>query len=177
MKNLWLKFKNFFQKFFHNIRHSHLYRAYLVTIIFGIILLFLGMHFEHHKTAIFNNKFLSDFMHDCFQAHDKGEENIGYNVYYLLLYFFVLVYIIPSLIILIHNKTNSKYWCIYIILLSVIFLVFINAYLTEMLQYETNTAQSIYEMHLTSFISVTSIIIGIAGIKITVFLNHDLKNN
>lgn len=174
MKNSQSKFKSLFQNLFRNIRKNHLYQAYLVTLIVAIILLILGMVLENNK--LLNNKFLSDFMSDCFQAHQNEEKNAGYVIYYLLLYIFVLLYIVPSLTILVHRKTNNQYWCIYIIFLSIIFLVFMNAYLTEMLQYNNDSCQAIYEMHLTSFISITTIIIGIAGIKLSVLLKIIIDN-
>lgn len=169
--------KEFFKNFFPNIKQKSIYRAYLITIMVIIFLIGLGMGLENNKQALFNDNFLSDFMAECFEAHKNEERNIGYAIYYLLLYFFVIIYIVPSLVILVHKKTSDKYWCIYIIFLSIVFLVFINAYLTIMLQYHDETSESIYEMHLTSFISVSTIIIGIAGIKMSVIFSNELKND
>lgn len=171
MKNLGNKIKDFF----HNLHNKRIYQAFAITIAVICALMIFGFVFENFK--IINGNFLSDYMATCFEAHKNKEQSWGYVFYYILLYIFIASYFIPSLIILVNKKTNDKYWCAYIIFLSIIFLVFINAYLTEMLQYDDKTCQSIYEMHLTSYISVSTIIIGIAGIKMSILLKKELKND
>ena len=109
----------------------------------------------------------------------KGEKNFPYPLYYILLYTFVILYSGFALYFIV--KKNDVYWCALIIGISIIFLVFMNSYLTIMLQYTNderpeNTNQIMYEMHMTSFISVATIISAIAGIKMTYILGKNKKS-
>lgn len=149
--------------------------ACAITILFTIGILIFGFVAETNKLEVFNGQALSKFMYNCFEAHHKFSENIqteieqcyinGYLLYYVLLYLAIILYSVSAIVIC--SRTKKVSWCAYVIGISVIFLVFMNAYLTEMLQYEDSTNSSIYQTYMTSFISLATILSGIAGIKIT----------
>lgn len=165
--------KNFLKNLKTNIKTKKVYQAYLATIGAIVLIIALGLFGENCK--IFNGAFLSDHMAQCFAAHQQKEFNVGYLLYYLFLYILIIpIYLIPALYII--AKRNEASWCSFVIFISVVFLIFINAYLTEMLQYKDETCQSIYEMHLTSFISVCTAIIGTAGIKLGFLLTKERQS-
>ncbi len=156
---------------------NSIYIAFAITIMLALVLLIFGFCAENMNLKIFNNMPLSQFMGRCFECHYalKHKDYItdfvietcyktGYIVYYAILYIFIIFYAIIAITVC--ARCNTISWCGYVITLSVIFLIFMNAYTTEMLQYPDETNTAIYNMNMTSFISLTSILSGIAGIKI-----------
>lgn len=153
--------------FFNKCAHDKIYQAYWITMLSVIIVFVLGTAFENNRWL--NGNMLSDYMATCFAAHARQEWSVGYFLYYFFLYVVIIpAYLIPSLYLL--AKKNEVGWLSYVIFLNIAFLFFINAYLTEMLQYQDGTCEAIYETYMTSFICVATAIIGITGIKMG-FLN------
>ena len=136
-------------------------KAYVITIFLTIAVFVVGTVLENKKLIC--GYMLSDFMETCFAAHAQQEWNVGYFLYYLFLYLVTTAYLIPSLYLL--AKKNEVGWLSYVIFLNIVFLFFINAYLTEMLQYHDDSCEAIYSTYMTSFTCVATAIIGIAGIK------------
>jgi hypothetical protein len=155
---------------------KNLYRSFYATIIFTIFIIVLGMVLENND--FLNGQRLSLYMQNCFSNHKAGITDGGYILYYILLYLFVIAYVGFTLLIILIN--NTKGWCALSIIISIIFVVFMNAYLTLMLQYDVGTDNSsnstvMYQMHMSCFISVVTIIIGVAGIKMTYIYAQDRK--
>ena len=151
--------------------------AFARTVLITIIAIIIGFVLENNK--LLDGDFLSDFMEKQFAKHAKGEKNFPYALYYILLYSFIILYSGFALYFIV--KKDDVYWCALVIGISIIFLVFMNSYLTIMLQYTTderpeNTNQIMYEMHMTSFISVATMISAIAGIKMTYILGKNKKS-
>lgn len=163
---------------------SKIFITYSITIAISLAIILFGFFAENMNLEIFHYMPLSKFMGRCFEYHYalKNNEYIltftkencyvsGYIIYYIILYLVVVLYF--ALAIAIFSKSKKISWCSYVITISVIFLIFMNAYTTEMLQYPDETNTAIYNMHMTSFISIASILSTAAGIKIAFLFNNN----
>lgn len=173
----------YIKRFFRLLFGEDLKGAYARVIFLTVLTALVGFVLENNKWL--DGEFLSDFMRIHFTKHANKEQSAPYVIYYLLLYLHVALYGGFSLYFII--KKNEVGWCGLVIGISIIFLVFMNAYLTIMLQITPDAVpegatvlinnQSMYEMHMTSFISVATIMSAVAGIKMTYILGHRKKES
>lgn len=153
--------KNKIKNFFKNCAHEKIYRAYWITILVAIVIFVLGTLFENKEWL--DGMILSKYMERCFEAHGNGEVSVGYILYYSIFYVVIIpTYIIPTLYCL--TREEEKKWYAFVIFLSVIFIFFANAYLSEMLMYKDGNA--INQTYITCCICVATVLTATAGVKI-----------
>lgn len=132
-------------------------RVFRITLHVFIILFFLEL-------PIFNGKSVSSWMVEFMQVDEpKWRATLIFTVYHLILYLCVTAYAVSALYIFV--KRNSKTWSALIIAISVIFVVFVNVYLTVILRLEDETSKAIYAAYVSCFPSIALIISAVAGFK------------
>ncbi len=176
--------KKFFKTIFGTLLNEGLKGAYARVAFFTVLVMIVGFLFENNKWL--DGEFLSDYMRIHFTKHANKEFSWPYIFYYAMLYLYVALYSVFSLYFTV--KKNEVGWCGLVISISILFLVFMNAYLTIMLQITPDPVttegqtvlinnQSMYEMHMTSFISVATIMSAVSGIKMTYILGKNSHRN
>ena len=105
-------------------------------------------------------------------------------VYYVILYAIIIIYVLTVMYKCAAKDTVES--CVFVIFASIAFIIFMDAYLTIITQFNTevsNEAEAsregfrlLYEMHLNCLMGVVTIICAVAGIKMTNILKKSEKS-
>lgn len=135
--------------------------AFVRVIVITSITLIIAIILEN--VPCFGGEFLSEFFGAHLRAHDDGEIDGIYVLYYIILYLGLILYISFTLYICV--KRDTKGWCALCILISVIFLIAVDEWLSITLQYEDG--EKLYDKHMLCYICVATIISGVSAAKLS----------